>query len=151
MSNSKGISMVTLVITIIVMIILSSIVIVVSTDGRDKANDAKYYNEKKILQEAMQSRFAGYMRNSDTYPIEGIVLEDDIYSQLSDLGRESAQDDEVKNEIQEFLTKNNSHSEYNRIINYTDMLALEITNITTSSDYSYIVNYYSLDVIGPIK
>ncbi|MBR4110686.1 MAG: hypothetical protein IKK43_03230 [Clostridia bacterium] len=154
MKNSKGISMITLIVTIIVMLILSSIVYVVSTDGRETADNAKYANEIKLLQEAMQSRFAGYMRNSETYPLKGTVAKtstSEIVTQLENIGRETANTDEVKNEINDFLNKNSSNSEYNRIINYTDMLSLDITNISDKTNYSYIVNYYSLDVIGPIK
>ncbi|MBO5179872.1 MAG: hypothetical protein J6B87_05965 [Clostridia bacterium] len=154
MINSKGISMITLVITIIVMLILSSIVYVISNDGRESADNAKYLNEKKLLQEAMQSRLAGYLRNANTYPLEGTPLassEDDVITQLENIGRETANTVEVKSEINTFLTKNISHAEYNRIINYTDMLALELTNISSDTNYSYIANYYSLDIIGPIK
>lgn len=154
MKNSKGISMITLVITIIVMLILASIVYVVSNDGRETADDAKYYNEKKIIQEAMQSRFSGYLRNSDTYPIEGTELNnsvDEIIVQLEAIGREEANADEIKTEITNFLAKNSGHSEYNRIINYDDMLDLGITNVSYKTNYSYIANYYSLDIIGPIK
>ena len=154
MTNSKGISMITLIITIIVMLILASIVYVVSDDGRERADTAKYLNEKKLIQEAMQSRFSGHLRNSDTYPIEGNILNDsvdEIIVQLETAGKESANTDEMKNEITNFLSKNEKYSEYNRIINYDDMLELGITNVSYKTNHSYIVNYYSLDIIGPIK
>lgn len=154
MKNSKGISMVTLIITIIVMLILSSIVFVVSNDGRERANDAKYYNEKKLLQEAAQTRFASHMRNSNSYPLEGTSLKtslSDVVLQLETLGCENVDTAEVKDMITDFLDKNQNHAEYNRIISYSDMLALEMTNITYTTSYFYIINYYSLDVIGPIK
>lgn len=153
MKNSKGISMITLIVTIVVMLILASIVFIAGDDSMETADRAKIGNEKKSLQEAMQSRFAGYMRNSDTYPLEGATVDSDvdvIVEYLKDIGREYADANDVKSEINAFLTKNTGYEEYNRIINYSDMMALEMTNISYTADYSYIVNYYSLDVVGPI-
>lgn len=153
MKNSKGISMITLIVTIVVMLILASIAFFAGDDSVDTANRAKLGSEKKSLKEAMQSRFAGYMRNSDTYPLEGTIIDSDvdvIAEYLKNIGRIEANKNEVKAEINTFLEKNVSNEEYNRIINYSDMLALEMTHVSNTMDYSYIVNYYSLDVVGPI-
>lgn len=167
MTNSKGVSMVSLVITIIVIIILASIAIVVSDNGIDMAYDAKFENERKELKQAVASRFASYMRNSDMYPLEGIsvpamfndglstdekqqqVLEE-VVTYLNSLGRTTVDKDEVKNEIVQLLQENKNHIKYTRIVGATEMLALGLTNISGNINYEYIVNYYSADVIGPI-
>lgn len=154
MTNQKGISMITLVITIIVMIILASIVYVVGNDGRETAEHAKYENEKKLIQEAMQSRYATYMRNPNAGSLEGTILENtltEIVTQLEEMERNTLDSNEVRDEITSFLDKNSLHPECSRIINYNDMLSLGITNVTSTTNYSYIANYYTLDVIGPIK
>lgn len=154
MKNSKGISMITLIITIIIMLILAGIVYVVSDDGRERADKAKYLNEIKLIREAAQSRFAGYLRSSTTYPLEGTLAKDslaEILLQLETLGCESTSLDEMGNEINVFLSDNVENSEYSRIINYADMLELGITNVSSKTTYVYLVNYYSLDVVGPIK
>lgn len=155
MKNSKGISIITLIITIIVMLILSSIVYVVTNDGMETANNAKYYNEKKSLQEALESRFADFARNEKMNPLEGTIIEentaDKIIENLTSIGRKEANTEKNREEIIEFVDKNVKHAEYTRIINYDDMLALEIANVSYKANYSYIVNYYSLDIVGPIK
>ena len=153
MKNSKGISMITLIITMVVMIILASIVLIAGDDSMETADRAKIGTEKKSLQEAIQSRFAGYMRNSATYPLVGATVNsdvDEIVDYLEEIGREDAKKSSTKSEIEAFLEKNINNEEYNRIINYSDMLALEMKNVSNAIEYSYIVNYYSLDVVGPI-
>lgn len=168
MKNNQGISMITLIITIVVIIILSSIAIVVSENGIDMAIDARYQNERKELQSAVTSRFAGYLRNSQTYPLEGASVEaifdetlsneekksqatTEIVDYLKNLGRYTAETDEVKNEIGKILEDNINHVKYTRIIGSTEMLSLGITNLNSDINYNYIVNYYSADVIGPIS
>lgn len=168
MKNSKGISMITLIITIVVIIILSSIAIVVSENGIDMALDARYQNERKELSEAVTSRFAGYLRNSSTYPLEGVSVEavfDDslsndekeaealtqIVERLKNLGSTTVDTVDVKNEINKILHDNINHIKYTRIVSSTEMLALGLTNLGSDINYVYIVNYYSADVIGPIN
>lgn len=155
MKNARGISIITLIITIIVMIILASIVYIVGNDGMETADSAKYYNEKKSLQEAMQARFSGYVVNKNANPLEGTVLDewsaDSIIAHLKSIDRKEAETTENREEIIKFVDGNVNHAEYTRIINYYDMLALEIANVSHKTNYSYIVNYHSLDIIGPIK
>lgn len=168
MKNCKGVSMITLIITIIVIIILSSVAIVVSNNGIDMANEAKFQNEKREIKQALTSRFAGYLRNEDLYPIEGIALQsafneglsdeerkqqvlNEIVTHLKGLGRYTVDTDEVKNEIEKMLQDNINHIEYTRIIGATEMLALGLTNVGSEINYEYVVNYYSSDVIGPIN
>lgn len=155
MKNSKGISIITLVITIVVMLILASIVYVVGNDGMETADNAKHYNEKKSLQEAMEARFASFAVNEKMNPLEGTQIEDytadKIIEHLTSLGRKEANTTENRDEIVKFVEQNVNHAEYTRIINYDDMLALEIANVSYKTNYSYVVNYHSLDIVGPIK
>lgn len=155
MKNAKGISIITLIITIIVMIILASIVYIVSNDGMETADSAKYHNEKKSLQEAMQARFSSYVVNENANPLEGTVLDEwtteTIIEHLKSIDRKEADTSENSEAIRKFVDGNVKHAEYTRIINYYDMLALEIANVSHKTNYSYIVNYHSLDIVGPIK
>ncbi len=168
MKNNQGISMITLIITIVVILILSGIAIVVSESGIDMAIDARYQNEKKELQSAVTSRFAGYLRNSQTYPLEGASVEaifdetlskedkktramTEIINYLKSLGRTTAETAEVKSEIEQILGDNINHIKYTRIIGSTEMLSLGLSNLNSDINYNYIVNYYSADVIGPIS
>lgn len=168
MKNSKGISMITLIITIVVIIILSSIAIVVSENGIDMALDARYQNERKELSDAVISRFAGYLRNSSTYPLEGASVPaifdeslsnadkeaqalSQILEYLKTSGSATAGTDDVKNEISKILHDNINHIKYTRIIGSSEMLSLGLSNLTSDINYVYIVNYYSADVIGPIN
>ncbi len=168
MKNNKGVSIITLTITIIVMIILAGIAIVVSRDGVDMANDARIENEKKQLQNAITSRFAGYLRSKDAYPLEGVKIQsafdeevtndvkvqqslNEIVTHLEGAGRYTVEEEETKNKIQNLLQKNINHIEYTRIIGASEMLALGLTNVDGNISYYYVVNYYSADIIGPIS
>lgn len=167
MKNAKGISMISLIITIIVIVILSSIAIVISESGLDMAENAQYQTEKKELREAIASRFAGYLRNSSTYPIEGVSVQsifdetlsnsqkesqalNEIVSYIKGLGNDTVETDDIKNEISELIQTNINHIKYTRIIGSTEMLSLGLTNIKSDTDYVYVINYYSADIVGPI-
>lgn len=167
MKNAKGVSMINLIITIIVIVILSSIAIVISENGIDMANNAQHQTEKKELREAITSRFAGYLRNSSVYPLEGASVQAIFDETLSDsqkesqalleivnyvktLGHDTVETIEIKNEIAELIQTNINHIKYTRIIGGTEMLALGLTNLTSDIEYVYIINYYSADIVGPI-
>lgn len=138
--NEKGISLIALVVTIIVMIILATIVIKVGNDGFTTATNAQIANEIRDVESAAMKRFSDNAVSETAYPLLGekIELETAITTICSNTEYTDA-------DIRESLTKNIS---YVRKISSTDINGLGIKNATGNL---YIVDYFSGKVYGPIK
>lgn len=138
--NEKGISLIALVVTIIVMIILATIVIKVGNDGFTTAIDAQIASEIRDVESAAMKRFSDNAVSETAYPLLGekIELETAITTICSNTEYTDA-------DIRESLTKNIS---YVRKINSTDINGLGVKNATGNL---YIVDYFSGKVYGPIK
>ncbi len=138
--NEKGISLIALVVTIIVMIILATIVIKVGNDGFTTATNAQIANEIRDVESAAMKRFSDNAVSETAYPLLGekIELETAITTICSNTEYTDA-------DIRESLTKNIS---YVRKINSTDINGLGVKNATGNL---YIVDYFSGKVYGPIK
>jgi type II secretory pathway pseudopilin PulG len=130
MKESKGISLVVLIITIIILIILSALLINTGNLGLQRAEEAKIKNEISTIKEAVTKRFTYYIENEIRYPLIGEIV--DINEANSDFGRD------VTDEI-EYIRKLDSA--------YTQMLNIE----RIDSNHIYIVNYNSGEVVGPLK
>ena len=77
MKNNKGISLITLIFTIIVIIIIASIVIYTGYQKNvNKATFTKIYNEMQEITTAVQERHAAHRINSSSYPYIGTELTD---------------------------------------------------------------------------
>lgn len=166
MKNSKGISLTSLVIMIIVIIILSSIVFVISNDGMEMSEQARYKNEIKELQTAITSRFSGYCRNEVAFPLEGTAIDisdgdtadqitEKIINALIASGRyahsiDMTEENVMPAKIKKFVEDNIDNISYTRILNPQDWIAIGLNSVSGNANYSYIVNYYSTDVIGPV-
>ncbi|MBO5179323.1 MAG: hypothetical protein J6B87_03155 [Clostridia bacterium] len=78
MKNNKGISLVSLIFTIIVIIILASIVIYYGyTQNINKATFSRIYNEMQEITTAVQERHAAHRINGSSYPYIGTKLTDE--------------------------------------------------------------------------
>ena len=128
MKNEKGINIISLIVTIIVIIILSAIVINIGTQGLDSTDTAVIASEKKAIETAIVERFADYSFDKETFPL---------------IGTEISSDD-----IVDFSEADASHLNYMRKINASNMRSLGIKNATGAE---YIVDYYSGDVFGPLE
>ena len=78
MKNNKGISLISLIITIIVMLILAGIVIFNAWDKQvNKATFTKVYNEMQEVTTAVQQRHAAHRIDSTVYPYVGTPYTDE--------------------------------------------------------------------------
>ena len=78
MKNNKGISLVTLIFTIIIIIIIASIVIYTGfSKNINKATFTKIYTEMQEITTAVQERQAANRINSSSYPYAGTKLTDE--------------------------------------------------------------------------
>ena len=151
MKNSKGISLITLVITIIVLIILASIPIIVSDDSADRTEKASFDTEKLELKKALTQRYANYLQNENASPLIGIAVktEAEAKQMLINLGRDLTTIEQ--SEFDKIFKYSDSKAEYYRILEKEDVMALGIKNVNNMIEYSYVVNYALPEVIGPVK
>ena len=128
MNSKKGISLIALIVTIIVMIMLSAYMINVSMTGFESTSEAKIVNEKNEITQAIIKRFSSNALNANAYPLLGsVVLEADL-SEISGI--------------------NLDNIDYIRKINSSDVQQLGVRNATGNM---YIVDYLAGEVYGPVQ
>lgn len=164
MKNNKGISLLSLVSMIIVMIILAAISINVGTNSYQNALKSKATAERQQVISAVTGRFGDNQRNSTSNPIVGLMIPDEyldneekiieyITTKLRSEYGKLMTDEEIANQtnrtqIEHFVYDNFNDMEYTRLVFYNDLIDLGIEN--TNLNAIYLVNYYSSDVVGPI-
>lgn len=130
LSNNKGITIVVLVITVVVMLILSGIVIY---SGMDVLKDAKIQNftaSINQIESAIDTEYFRYQNNSiDILPGEKITTSNTLNSEISSL-------------IGSKLTNDNLTAYY--YLNADAINSLELSNV---EPMRYIVNYSTGEVI----
>lgn len=136
MSAQKGITIVSLVITVIVLLIISGIGISAGTSSMKTINDSKLVSELEMVQHAVLEQYTKYKTTKDSYYLLGHKMDIENVKQIA-------------NEIGITLvtipsTYNNS--DYYRL----DKATLQELGITKTDD-EYIVNYISGEVINISK
>lgn len=165
MKNNKGINLIALIVTIVVMIILASIAIRVGTDSYENALESKAAAERKEVVSAVSGRFGDYQRNNTASPIvgfkipeENMTTEENIVEYIKnklkkDHGKLMTEDElenkTYQNMITKFVDDNFDDMDYTRLLFYRDLIELGIEK--TNLNAVYLVNYYSSDVVGPIS
>lgn len=133
LKSTKGITMIALVITIIVLLILSGIGLTMGLDATKQAQDSKLITELEIVQHAIFEQYTKYKLTKDPSTLVGLKVD---ISQVQ----------EIANRMGVTLVSISSTYEpkdYYRL-DKASLLALGITN--TSDEY--IVNYISGEVIN---
>lgn len=158
--RNKGINLLALIITVIVMIILATITIFVSANAYQRGVEAKKDAERLQVVRAIENRFGENQRNELANPLAGFVIpeekredEEEFLSYLetkikSDYQKKLFEIPEQLEEMKNFFQSNKENQEYTRILLYTDMIELGIENVTEGT--VYVVNYYSDNVVGPL-
>lgn len=139
-NNEKGITLLALVITIVVLIILSSIAVNVGKDGIKESKEDAMLSELGIVQNAILQRKTKADLTNEEYPGETITeaninLEETI---------EEINDNRASGE-EEISRKDSDDSHYYFLS--TENGGLEELGITNSED-AYIVNYETGEVIN---
>ena len=138
MKNQKGIALVSLVVTIIVLIILAGVAIAMGSQGLTGANENALLSELGIVQNAILQRKTKVDLTGEQYPGES-VSESTLNDVIEEINANKASGEETverkDNDITHYylLTANNN-----------GLSDLGITN----SDDAYIVNYETGEVIN---
>lgn len=165
--NNKGISLIALVIMIIVIIIIASIAINNSTGSYDNGLDAKAKEERAQVVDAINYRFGDNQIDSSINPLVGDTLPQELFEKETDEERKEAikeyiinlfvsegklrtdNNKEVEEQIKKFVDDNFIEMEYTRILRHNEVVQLGLNSV--SNDSEFLVNYYSIDVVGPIQ
>ena len=148
LKNNKGISLITLIVTIVVMIILASIIISSSLDSVEETNITKINNEIKDLKIAVGNRIANYERNNTLYPMVGKKVEDSLYEYIRSI--ETLTLDEINEIIDKLSTVYSEKTkEYYRLVGKKEAEILGVEGV--DGEHYYVVDYYECEVYGPVE
>lgn len=146
--ENRGVSLITLVITIVTMLILLAITLSSSLDSVEEANITKIDNEIRDLKDAVNDRMANYERNPVLYPIIGEKIGDNIFEYVRSIEiLESQEINEIINEIS--ATYSVENIDYYRLVGRTEAEKLGVENIDV--EHYYVVDYLECEVYGPIS
>lgn len=141
MKNS-GISLITVVITVVIMIILAGIAMSNGMDSVEEATDTKIAVEISEIKKAVADRIIEIETDS-TVGMPGQKVEDIVECAYYIKDMEPA-------ELQEFIQSVDSESkEYFRIVGSVEAAALGVSSV--QADHYFIVDYYSGKVYGTIN
>lgn len=129
--KNKGITLVILVITIVILLIISGISITGTITGKKETEESVHISELKIIQQAILERYTKAQLTKETLPGTSVTISE-VQSIIN----------EINNETEESI--NLKGKEYKRL-NKTD---LENLGVIGEEDNTYIVNYSTGEVIN---
>lgn len=137
MKSNKGVTLISLVITIIVLLILSGIGLTMGTNMISTSKDKKLISELNMVQHAILEQYAKYQKTKDTSYIKiGNKMElADVKDIASNMGIELVN-----------IPDSYSNKDYYKL----DKISLLKIGIENTED-EYIVNYISGEVINNTK
>lgn len=159
LKNKKGITLVTLVFVIIIILILTSIFIATSLRALNETRNSEIQAEKQALEVAAQERYISYIKNNKNTNVAligsaptsrwsspndclAIALKYVDVSDLSEIDKEN----KIKKISSDILAH---YEEYVKVITSNDAKRLGIESFL--EDSVYILDYYTATAYGPIK
>lgn len=154
--KNKGITIITLIVTIAVIIILTSIFIATGLDSLKEAKNTEIKNEIYQLKQAVVNRYTSYEKNDGDIALFGTLAEnhDDIDSFEDCMAKikatlSSDEDDNLEKKFERISGEiARDYKKFVMVVDSEDRVKLGMEN---SSDNVYIVNYYTGSVYGPIE
>ena len=139
-NKEKGITLIALIVTIVVLIILAGITIAGGIQGIDKANDNKLISDLDKVHHAITERETKYKLTKDASLLVGTKV---TVSSLTDVPSS------IKWKINGFDSVNNPEREYYRL-NKSDLAKIGLTS-DIDQNASFIVNYYTGEVYNEVN
>lgn len=134
--EQRGITMISLVVTIVVLIIISGIGITMGTNAIKTSQDSKLTSELMMVQHAILEQYTKYQTTKDiTYLVGNKIEREEVKNIAESLGVTLVS-----------IPENYSHQDYYRL----DKASLLEIGIQDTDD-EYIVNYISGEVINITK
>lgn len=137
----KGITLITLIITILVMIIIMGTITIVSTDFMEVANDNKLQEELTMVNNVISESYANYIRTKDNRYLSGERLTSNQVQEVADsVG------------IALVIIPNNIKEQDANLSEYYRLTPTDLTNIgIEDAKDTYVVNYLTGEVINETK
>ena len=139
-NKEKGITLIALIVTIVVLIILAGITIAGGIQGIDKANDNKLISDLDKVHHAITERETKYKLTKDASLLVGTKV---TVSSLTNVPSS------IKWKINGFDSVNNPEREYYRL-NKSDLAKIGLTS-DIDQNASFIVNYYTGEVYNEVN
>lgn len=154
--KNKGITIITLIVMITVIIILTSVFMATTLDSLNETENTGRKNEIYQLKEAVINRYTSYEKNNGNVILVGTLAKNkypsptDCVDKITPtLSFDSATQEEKNNKINKISNEiTRDYDSFVMIVDSGDRIKLGLEN---SSDYIYIVNYYTGSVYGPIE
>lgn len=147
MKNNKGITLIALIITIVVLLIIAGISISGGITGIEEANDNRTMTELEKVQHAITQRYSKFELTKDTSLIVGTKI-DDLPTIPTPTGETKAPTWKVFQVTSGATVSTHPERKYYRL-SKSDLQNLGLTGSENGS--SYIVNYYSGEIFDENK
>ena len=158
--NKNGITLISLIFTIIVLLVLTSIFIATSLNALNEAESSEIQAEIHALEEATLERYTSYLKNNQSSNVvlvgispttrwssaEECVTEILTLVDFSKMTSTQDKTDKI-NKITADITRD--YDEYVKLISQSEALRLGVTQF--SEDNVYVVDYFNSTVYGPLK
>jgi len=159
LKNNRGITLITLIYMIIIILILTSIFIATSLNSLEEARNSEIENELHVLEQAINERFVSYIKNDKSLNVQltgnspsanGLSETDcvNIAIECTDYTDYSTEDiAKKKQKISDDISRD--YDDYVKIISKSEAKALGIEPF--SEENIYMVDYYTAKAYGPIN
>lgn len=134
--EEKGITIIALVVTIIVLLILAGVTISSTIQGVDDAQENKLWSELETVQHAIVQRYTKYKLTKDTSMLVGTAVVPETLPQGKSWKLSNVENDTEKSYYE---------------LNASDLTNLGLEPGTGSDTNTYIVNYYTGEVYNKTK
>ena len=146
MKNQKGITLIALVVTIIVILIIASVSIYTGTSAIQDSKDQANISEIKMLKQVILETYTKYMTTKDVNIIKGEpIYYADVQEVVNDINNDSDEIVTLKMFNYDSIYFSSEIPIYYFILNQDDLKQM---GVTTSNNNIYIVNYYTGEVIN---
>lgn len=135
LKENKGITIVALVVTIVVLLILASVTINGVIQGIDEAKENKLLSELSMVQHAVTQRYTKYELTKDRDVLVGTKIQTSTLENVPNT---------INWKVTQFDEINNPEREYYRV-NKSDLVKLGLSG-DDKTDSSYVVNYSTGEV-----
>lgn len=139
--NNKGITLIALVITIVVLLIIASISIVGGIEGAETAAENKLLTELDMVQHAVLERYTKAQMIKEDVPGEIMQAIEDVNGTVSSINNELEDGNKISLKINSYT---DNKYEYYYKLNLENLKELGITNARDT----YIVNYSTGEVLN---
>lgn len=146
MKNQKGITLIALVVTIIILLIIASVATYTGISSIQDSKNQSYISEVKMLQQVVVENYTKYLTTKDEKYLRGEPID---YSDMEELEYNMNSKSSKENITLKMMDYGNVTSSANPVYYYrlseNDLKEMEVSVV---NEDSYIINYYTGEVFN---